>query len=153
LKDKNISARFVNEEDSMDIFTWRNDETSRANFFSNNKISFEDHSNWFKEKLNSKDSFLILLEIEGEGEKVGVVRYDEVNEIYEVSININPKFRGKGLGHICLLEAEKILKIKNIFLSAKVLKENAASHRIFIKANYYLFKKKKSLTEYRKKII
>ncbi|MAZ46353.1 MAG: hypothetical protein CMM98_02095 [Rickettsiales bacterium] len=153
MKDKKILARFANEQDSMDIFTWRNDKTARANFFSSNKISFEDHSNWFKEKLNSKNSFLILLEKEDKGEKVGVVRYDKLSELYEVSININPKFRGKGLGHICLLEAEKTLKIENIFLSAKVLDENVASHKIFIKANYSLFKKKENLTEYRKKII
>ena len=153
MKDKKIFARFANEQDSMDIFTWRNNKTSRANFFSSNKISFKDHSNWLKEKLNSKNSFLILLEIKSKGEKVGVVRYDKVSELYEVSININPKFRGKGLGHICLLEAEKILKIENILLSAKVLEQNAASHKVFIKANYSLFEKKENLTEYRKKII
>ena len=64
-----------------------------------------------------------------------MVRFDETaNNLYKVSINLNPLHRGKGLAKKCLESSVNDFSIKNkrnIQLIAEIKASNEASKKIF----------------------
>ena len=84
-------------DDALDVFIWRNDPVSRKMFFNGPEIQFEDHLSWFESALASDLRKLFIGQIEGL--KVGICRFDidKLTGKAEVSVNLNPKMRGKGL--------------------------------------------------------
>ena len=70
-----------------------------------------------------------------------MVRFDIVRTFYEISINLNPKYRGLNLSHKLLLEVINKFSEKNITkLKAKVKSINTASIKCFIKSGFHLKK-------------
>ena len=89
---KLISLNKINKEDCNIILDWRNDPISRLNSRNKNIISKQDHSKWFKSKLNSTSDITLIAKVSHIN--VATVRYDKVNDkVFEVSINVSPKFR------------------------------------------------------------
>ncbi len=124
--------------DSQDVLAWRNDEFSRSMFFDSNKISDKDHEKWFEKLLASENSSIVIGE-QAEG-KVGVCRFDFDNETgsAEVSINLNPSFRGKGLSANLLGKAiENYIGSHDVDLIARVKNNNTASRKIFSRVGFY----------------
>lgn len=142
-------VRKANFEDSKIIYEWRNDKISRKMSISNDKILYEKHVEWLKEILSNASKYLYIGEINND--PIGVCRF-ELNldkKIFEVSINISPYKRGKGLGKILLKAAIYYFKKKNQGdLIAKVKLSNEASKKIFKNAGFIIHKKKKQVIEY-----
>jgi L-amino acid N-acyltransferase YncA len=92
---------------------------------------------------------LLLIAYKG-ADAVGTVRLDVVDKgILEVSININPEMRGKGLGQVVLQRAcEKGFSLGANRLLAKVKQENAASIKIFEKVGFKLLNTTNGLQQY-----
>lgn len=125
-----------------DIFSWRNDKITRDMSFSSEKIKFESHLVWFNEMMNDKNQFLYV-GIDKE-ERVGVCRFnlDKKNKIAEVSINLNPRLRGRNYGYQLLsMSIKKFLKNHKIDLIAKIKETNEPSKRIFSKVGFLFYKK------------
>ena len=150
---KSISLNKIEKDDCDIILNWRNDPISRLNSRNKSPISKKDHTKWFKSKLNSTNDITLIAKINHI--KLATVRYDKVsNKIFEVSININPKFRKIGLSKKILKLSEKEIKSKNILIKAFVLKENLASVKLFKSCNYKIHKTSKSgLVEFHKKFL
>ena len=91
----NISIRKAKRTDLSDVFLWRNDRYSRDNFFNQEPIEFTSHAKWYQRALVDPDMFLFIGLLESK--KIGVCRFDvkEENTSAEISINLNPIFRGK----------------------------------------------------------
>ena len=123
-----ITIRLAEHSDSKNIWEWRNDSETRRNSNSEDEITWEDHCAWFdKSLLNENRRILIGINTDS-GEAIGVVRFDldTDDDSAEVSINLNPKWRGKGLSkpllsgaidvyskeHVCVLDA--YIKLPNI---------------------------------------
>ena len=96
---------------SKAIWEWRNDLVTRSMFRSKDLVTWEDHSNWYQKTLANPNRIMYV----GITEQlpIGVVRFDLINNLedsFEISININPLESGKGLGFELLKNALHILK-------------------------------------------
>lgn len=125
-------------EDSQEVFLWRNEKTTRAMAFFTEKISWETHQSWFSTAIRGRGQVLFI-GVENVM-KIGVCRFDlseEDNEA-EVSINLNPRARGKKLSARFLSAA--IAQFKTEFphteLLAKIRKENELSLKCFRKCGF-----------------
>lgn len=131
-----ITLRKAVENDTKDLFDWRNDQDTRNASIDDRPINYQDHEKWMKNVINDRNRLLYIAE--EKGAKIGMVRFDIEGEIAEVSINLAPNMRGKGYGARLLdmahqkLNAEK----KNLVVSAKVKASNMASIKTFLKAGY-----------------
>ncbi len=130
--------RKITTEDCDLIFAWANDPLTRRMSFNNTPIPYEDHVSWFRKKLYDNDCYHYILM--HEGSPAGSLRLERSSRnIYEISYNIAPEFRGRGLGSLILsLAAEKARQdIPGITgLRGEVKKENTASCRCFLKNGY-----------------
>jgi RimJ/RimL family protein N-acetyltransferase len=128
----------------MDILIWRNDIVSRKTAFNQNPIHLNDHLAWFRNIL--KDNTVKLYMIEAAYRKIGVVRFSFDKDV-EVHINLNPEFRGKGLGAEALkLAIDKYVNdTKRDEIYAKIKNNNRASLKIFKKCG---FKRIKEFDDY-----
>ena len=80
--------------DAADVLAWRNDPVTRAMSRNGDAVGEAEHLAWFARAI--ADPSRILLIGEDAGAKVGMVRIDRGAES-EVSINVNPACRGRGL--------------------------------------------------------
>ena len=125
---------------SRAIWEWRNDPVTRSMSRSKDLVSWEDHSSWYQKTLANPKRIMYVGIIEQL--PIGFVRFDSINNIedsFEISININPAERGKGLGLEVLKNSLHKLKqerplVKRII--AEVKKENPASNRLFVSCNF-----------------
>ena len=127
-----MNIREADESDCIFIFNWRNDFDTKKMSFNNSKISYNEHCAWFKDSLNNPLKLIYIGE--KEDNRIGVCRFDldKNNLIAEVSININPIFRGKGFGKDLLISSiNKFEKENKFLLVAFIKKENLASQTLF----------------------
>ncbi len=79
------------------------------------EVNWETHSAWYDKSLTNPNRHLYVGILDGE--KIGMCRFDidiESNTA-EVSINLNPKYRGKNLSNKLLIKSiEEFLIIKKI---------------------------------------
>ena len=134
-------VRFAVKEDCNDIFKWRNDKYSVKMFRTSKSVTLQEHKRWFNKILLNKTNKYLFICLNKKNEKIGVVRFDIKNNDAEISINIAPEMRGKGLGTKCLIEtiiySQKHLS--NVaFLIAKIKNINKASQKIFLSAGFDL---------------
>ena len=129
--------RKANDSDCKAIFDWRNNPSNQKMFFNNVYVSYEEHVEWFKQSLKNSSRILYVGEINEE--RVGVCRFDysKENLSAEVSINMNPNFRDKGIGKLFLINAIDSYESGNeTILTARIKIENEASKKIFEYAGF-----------------
>ena len=131
-----MESRNATKNDSKDIFDWRNDPITRKSFFNHSVINWTEHQQSFEYKLSDESCILVI--VEENLSKLGVVRYDKKDKFYSVSLNTNPLFRRKGLSSKILLCSENILKEKEkqTEINAEILNDNSNSKKTFLKAGY-----------------
>ena len=144
-----IKIRIANISDSDDILLWRNDELSRSMFINNDVITKAEHLNWYIKAIKDKNIFIYI----GEKDhiKLGVVRMNLLNDnnTFQVSINLNPKMRGKGLSADLLrLALSKIPNHNKCVFIAKIKNKNEISKRTFKKCGFIYQYSKKNLDCY-----
>lgn len=138
MENKEIKFREANKEDSLDLFNWRNDETTRKMSRNSNPVFWEGHKAWYEKTLQDKKKKILI--IEDTDKKIGMVRFDfqEQPNSAEININLNPEFRGQGYGQLVLNQACKYasenLKLKRIYAEIKTI--NAPSIKIFERAGF-----------------
>ncbi len=146
-----MQLREAREDDCKTIYEWRIDPISQEMFINNRYISFSDHYEWFHNSLKNNSRCLYIGEIERE--RIGISRFDflsKTNEV-EVSINLNPKFRGKGFAKDFLLSAIDLFEIeKECVMYARIKVENIPSKKLFENAGFKLLKKKENLLIYKR---
>ena len=130
--------RKARRDDCEIIFNWRNDPISKEMFINTEIISFENHLRWYEESLEDPNRYIYIGEIRSE--RFGVCRFDfdQKTLTTEVSININPVCRGKGLGKALLISSiNKFEEEQNPKLVAYVKKKNFASKKLFEYAGFF----------------
>ncbi len=125
--------------DAYLIWEWRNDPITRFMSRTGNPILFEEHQKWYERTL--KDPKKVILMAFLNGIATGMVRFDLLSSTSaEISININPMMRGKGLGSAILIEAcqygKNTLNLSEI--TAEIKAENRSSIKIFENAGFEL---------------
>lgn len=145
-----ISVRNASNFDSKEIFNWRNDKQTINMSINPSPISIEQHREWFKRSLCSSHITMVIGEFENK--RIGVCRFD-LNYCQSealVSINLNPKYRGKGFGKQFLIEAIKFFD-SALLLKARVKNTNLASIKIFEKAGFRCVSSKDNIMEFQMK--
>ncbi len=125
--------------DSADIFAWRNDEATRVASISQALVAPAEHDRWYSRVLADPDRVLYV--VWTSGERVGLCRFDRDGSFAEVSINLNPAFRGRGLAEPVLrasIERYREDSGRGIALTATIRPENIASQRIFAALGFVL---------------
>lgn len=123
-------------DDMEQVFCLANDPEVRANSFSPAPIVFESHARWFAARIESPDTAIFVLDLEGL--VVAMVRYDRAAEEAEIDIVVLSAFRGRGLG-VHILQASSAAAMRSLAvqrLRAVVLERNLASRQCFIKAGF-----------------
>ena len=130
----NLTLRQAVESDSESLLEWRNDATTKAFSLSSDEVTGEQHEAWFNKTLQDTNCLLIIGEVLGD--PVGMVRINILNDsgLGQVSINLNPDFRGRGLSRqllgSSLLFAAQVLDNLSKYC-AEIHIENVASQKIF----------------------
>jgi len=142
-----LNSRKANIKDSKDIWKWRNNIITRQNCTNQGVVTWSEHCDWYKNALKNR---IIIISIQNKKNKIGIVRYDKVDKFeYDISININPKYRNKKYGKLVILDSEKFIK-KNCVIIAKIKPSNLASINLFKSCNYKKIGKGKGLIIYKK---
>jgi UDP-MurNAc hydroxylase len=148
-----ISVLRATENDSIDIWEWRNDELTKKMSITTDSVSWETHSSWYEKSLVNPNRYLFLGYLNGDT-KIGMCRFDvDVNtNIAEVSINLNPQQRSKKLSYQLLSQSiAKFCEEQNIDLAATIKKSNIGSIKCFIKSGFTFEREHNGYNFYRKK--
>lgn len=137
-----VTLRKATPDDASDLLAWRNDPVTRAMSRSTEPVEAADHAQWFQRAL--QDATCTLLIGEDDGRKIGMVRLASGEET-EVSINLNPLVRGRGLSRELLTKA---LAQERGALLAVIKPENLASIRLFEGAGFVLEETEDGLSRY-----
>lgn len=127
-----MRVRLGETRDSDDLFVWRNDPQTRVMSLNSTEVAKSDHETWFHRKLVDENCKILIAE--ENGDKIGVVRFDIAPELdqAEVSINLNPDYRGKKLSQILLEKGVKLFREQcDVKIYATVRESNLASRKIF----------------------
>jgi RimJ/RimL family protein N-acetyltransferase len=104
------------------------------------KIKYQNHKKWFEKKINDKNIIMYIVENEKK-EKIGQVRLEKSKEkSFNINLNLNPSFFGKGYGNIIIKKVTKLLIRDNLEVReiiAEILDKNVVSQKAFEKAGYF----------------
>ena len=129
-------------EDDLDLyFGWVNERSTRANSFKMDTINYDDHSKWFRERLNSPDFFLYVFE--SGSIPVGQVRVEKGEEV-TINISIKESYRGRGLGKYMIEMAVDYYYNESIDdqpVLAYIKEKNLPSIQVFKKAGFSFLRK------------
>lgn len=134
-----VTVREAKLDDAELYFEWANDPTVRQMAFHMEPIPWDSHIGWFKNKVASQSSHLLVC-YENEL-PIGQVRFDisESGEA-EIDISIAKEHRGKGLGKSMLkaaIEYEKCMNGIRTFVS-EVKEDNISSNKMFTACGFSL---------------
>ena len=132
-----IGLRPAEASDAEALFEWANDPEARSQSFSQEPIRWEDHLAWFNMRLNDVDSSTLI--VEADGVACGVVRLDTISvHRQELSINVSPTNRGRGIGWRAIAQA-----LADVFgadpdaeILARIKHDNRASRSAFERAGF-----------------
>ena len=119
--------------DKKSIFEWSNDITTRKNSINKELISWENHSDWFKNRLNNPEyqNYIFCLK----NKKVGFLRLDKKDGFDKISFMVSPFFRGQGIGTLMIQNILNYFPTKKFI--AEVFRDNISSNKIFLKNNFF----------------
>lgn len=135
-------TRLVTRDDAEYLFKWRNDPHTIAMSLNSMPVNWNEHIEWLQRALNDEKKLLILCYLENSA-PVGFVRFDVHYHHAEVSINLNPRCRGKGVAKRCLTAALERFKKEfqsSTLIKARIKVENEASKRLFTGVGFTSFK-------------
>ena len=129
-----LTIRKVSKNDSELLFNWRNDDSARIFSRNSHLLTLAEHEEWFDKILSSNASESVIYIVEDSRQRIGMTRIDKSSDdSAEISIILDPKFRGKGLSkHLLSMTLEIIAKnfsYKRII--ATIHQDNIASQRAF----------------------
>jgi len=140
-KNHKMKIRTFKVRDIIKIFIWRNDLVTIMNSLSGKNISLIEHLAWFiRKKLNAKNFHGFIISIKTQ--RIAFIFFEKLTEqSYEISINFDPKFRGKGLSKRALfLALDSITRIDNCEIIARIKHENEISKKLFQSCNFIYIK-------------
>ncbi|RLB37248.1 MAG: N-acetyltransferase [Deltaproteobacteria bacterium] len=137
LRGERLRLRAAREEDCRLLWEWANDPEVRSVSFSSDPIPWVHHVQWFKSKLASAYC-QILVAIDGNERPVGQVRFDINGKEAIISVSVDRKFRGKGLGtEMIRLATQQFFNNSDVdVIHAYIKSDNKASVKAFKKAGF-----------------
>ena len=143
------------ESHSKDIWTWRNDPLTRENSRNTDLVPWESHKKWFANFLATKPSQMYICKDDND-HNLCMVRFDKlVDDVnlgdYEISVNLNPAYRGQRLSttlvDLAISHFVKQMDEKVSGIVAEIKPSNVASIKCFGRANFKLMGAQHSVTQ------
>ncbi len=134
-----ITLRPTTSNDCDLLYTWVNDPVTRESYFNQEEIPYEIHKSWFM-RFNLDHIFLFSDENKND---VGVLRFENKNSEWIISLNIAPDHRNKGYASqiFSLASPEFLKRNPNIsMLYAYIKEENIFVQKAILKAGYKYIK-------------
>ena len=128
-----ITIRRAELSDMSAILEWRNDQLTRQMFRDGSEVFPDYNKKWFRCAM--KDDRRNIFISQAGDDKICMVRFDEFElNRFDVSINMNPAWRGKRLSKRVLADSINFLRtFKTVdLITAEVKNINVASKKIFI---------------------
>ena len=127
--------RKVTLDDTLLLFEWTTDATTRSNSFQTQPIDYTSHADFVNKKVLSSSTLWYVYIVEQI--PVGQVRLELDSRIGLISFSIAPKYRGNGYGEAMLECLENSIRHMDIMSLVGLVKlENKSSQRIFEKLLY-----------------
>jgi hypothetical protein len=133
-----IGLRKASAVDCRDLWLWRNHSRVRRWVFHPRRIEYKRHVGWFKNKLKDIHSKIYIAQNKRK-DKIGQIRFDLGGRLALVSVNLNPRFFGRGLGSKIIKKGtERFLKENRSvkIIKAEIINKNITSKKAFQKAGY-----------------
>lgn len=135
-----MHVRPANTEDAPDVWHWRYFGNASRYFRNPVSVPLDQHLSWFEAALAMPDRWLLI--VEKDGQPVTHVRLDRdaaALDMAEVSIYMNPAYRGKGLATPALLAALSFAQREGLHrFRAQAHQDNIASIGLFTKAGFVI---------------
>ena len=133
---KTIALRPAQADDARYVWTTNNEPTVRAQSIQTGDIGWDDHVEWYRRRLARADARLFI-GVEGD-EPVGVVGFDVADGEAVISIAVEPRHRGRGIGQqLIALVTEQARAYPGVrVLVALIRPSNVASQHAFINCGY-----------------
>lgn len=114
---------------------WRNDPRVYRHYLTPRRVTRDEHERWLTARLSDSRCRLYILETDGR--PAGQIRLDLRGQGAEVSLCVDPRCQGRGLGRDALkLAAAKARRLGLRHLEAVTLPENVASTVAFLRAGF-----------------
>ena len=132
-----IRLRRVVEQDAAMLFKWANDIHVRAVSFSSEPISWQEHLNWLASKVSDPLCFFFVA-VNKEERLIGQARFDLKGEEADISVSLDPHFRGMGNGRALIrLACQKVRRLSGAnVIHAYVKKDNDRSIKAFLGSGF-----------------
>lgn len=137
-----VRMRTADIDDAAMLLDWRNDPVTREMSLQSDVVPLTQHLRWMASSLASDHRVLLIAEDPTTAEPVGMCRFDLEGRppvAAEVSINLAPPHRGRGLGVAVLSGGIRELARTHPevrILTAVIRAGNAASIRLFASAGF-----------------
>ena len=134
-----INFRKAKKSDAKLVFNWSNDSLVRKQSFNSEEIKWDQHLDWFINKVNDNKCLFLITIINDE--PAGLIRFDIDSKFATIGILLSNNFRGQNLAvPILKKSSRKYFKDFNLPILAYIKKSNLASIKSFEKASYIYFK-------------
>lgn len=136
-----LSLRLATPDDMMTLFTWRNDAVTREMSIDTAPVELSSHEVWYRDALSRSSCLIYIVEQGDTADKVAMLRFetDSDKKQSNISINLNPQHRGRGLGQQCLDEGIKLFKAAVPScerILAHIKASNVGSQKSFVRAGF-----------------
>lgn len=135
-----VQLRIARPEDSLMVWSWRNEKAARSASGDTHEIPLSAHEEWFLRAIADPDARIYMISI-NDKEVVGYVRFRRLaQQAAEISVSLDPQIRGRGIGSEAIRRATANLVREKWASSvvALVRKENARSLAAFKSADFRL---------------
>lgn len=134
-----LKTRTCISNDKDLLYDWSNDKLVRNQSFNSHKITKEGHEKWFSNKLENKNSLLLINEFDNK--PAGLVRFEIEESNSVIGILIDSDHRGKGLSSLMLMKSSsKYFELFEKPIFAYIKESNMPSIRAFEKAEFKFLK-------------
>jgi UDP-2,4-diacetamido-2,4,6-trideoxy-beta-L-altropyranose hydrolase len=134
-----VTMRAAMASDCESIWRWRNADFVLRGSKTQDPVSWPDHHAWFEAALNDPNRRVLIGEVDGE--PVGVLRFDLVQDEATTSVYLTPRGRGRGIGAELLMQGQIWLRSNAahvVRIKAEIRSTNEASIEAFKAARYRL---------------
>jgi RimJ/RimL family protein N-acetyltransferase len=137
MRRRSIRVRRVGEKDCPLIWEWANDPETRNASFQSGAIPWETHTRWFFKRLASPETVFFIVETDT-AVPIGQIRFDVSKEAAEVSVSLDRRFRGRGMGGMVIQEGTTAFRRmgNSCAIHAYVKHDNTRSMKVFLSAGY-----------------
>jgi RimJ/RimL family protein N-acetyltransferase len=137
-----IKALYLRKARKSDLdlfFSWANDSDVRQNAINSDPIQYENHVQWFNNKISEPNAYVYVAFFENV--PCGQIRFDIEDNTAKIDFSIDAQHRGRGLGKLILKEGVAVFQEEvnhRYWVKGLVKQGNIASQKAFQKAGFQM---------------